>query len=61
MDFGKLPNVDHVRFDLPPEDPRTAAVLGATRAASPRIYVGGPIWSCPKWIGSVYPKKNRHA
>lgn len=27
MDFGKLSCVDHVRFDLPADDPRTAQVL----------------------------------
>jgi uncharacterized protein YecE (DUF72 family) len=57
MDFGKLPSVDHVLFELPPEDPRTVASFGKTgRAPVPQVYVGGPIWTCPKWIGRIYPK-----
>jgi uncharacterized protein YecE (DUF72 family) len=58
MDFGRLPSVDHIRFELPPEDPRTTAVLATPNTSThrARVYVGGPIWTCPKWVGKVYPR-----
>lgn len=59
MDFGKLANVDQIKFALPAfdEDPRTSAVLKeSTKLGEVRVYVGGPTWICPKWVGTVYPK-----
>jgi uncharacterized protein YecE (DUF72 family) len=58
MDFGKLSNVNQVRFDLPVEDPRTTQILnGATPSPNLRVNIGGPIWTCPQWIGRIYPRK----
>lgn len=56
MDFGKLVNVDRVDFTLPKEDPRTSGVLAGPRAPSPRVSVGAPIWTCPQWLGKIYPR-----
>ena len=57
MEFGKLSNVSSVRFNFPPEDPRVGAVLGRKiPQKSPLVYVGAPIWTCPNWIGRIYPE-----
>lgn len=56
MDFGKLPSVDSIRFDLPAPEPRSAKVL---EQSDPKrnvsVYVGGSVWACPSWVGSLYP------
>ncbi len=56
MDFGKLARVDHIRFDLPSEDARNSVLLNQ-RFPNPNlgVYIGGPVWTCPQWIGKVYP------
>ncbi len=56
MDFGKLYNVDRVRFELPPDSMRNVRVLpGASRPL--KAYLGAPVWSVKEWVGSIYPKK----
>ncbi|GAB2764024.1 DUF72 domain-containing protein [Rhabdobacter roseus] len=55
MDFGKLDDISQVNFTLPPTHPFTQKVLTGTPAASPRIYVGPPIWSNREWLGKLYP------
>lgn len=61
MDFGKLPSVDHLRFSLPPSEDRSLRILSSfSNVHSPsgeNIFVGAPVWVCPKWVGSIYPKK----
>ena len=59
MDFGKLPSVNHVDFTLPPDHPDTAAVLAASGAGRPQIYVGCPVWTCKEWLGKWYPATAR--
>lgn len=61
MDFGRLTSVDGVQFQLPPDHPTTAAVLGGKRRKKPAIYVGCPVWSDRKMIGSLYPKGTKEA
>jgi uncharacterized protein YecE (DUF72 family) len=56
VDFGKLFNVDRIDFTLPPEDPRTTELLGPAASRRPvQVFSGGPVWTCPKWMGKVYP------
>lgn len=64
MDFGKLPHINHIRFDLPTEDPHTTSLLaqtgsgsGNTRHSPLTVYTGAPIWTCPQWLGKIYPEK----
>jgi uncharacterized protein YecE (DUF72 family) len=56
MEFGRLENVDKVKFNLPPDHPMTAKVLGGKKRKQVRIYVGCPAWAEPKLVGRLYPK-----
>lgn len=51
MDFGKLPNVDNVDFNLP-EDRFLSEKKNI--AQSVQWYVGLPIWNQPAWVGKIY-------
>ena len=49
MDFGKVKDISHIDFTLPPDHPATAIRLGlsgraAGEAGSLRIHVGCPVW-----------------
>lgn len=57
MDFGKLPNVNHVDFSLPPTAAQTLKVLEtAGKSPSPQIFIGCPVWGEKEWVGKIYPK-----
>ncbi len=55
MEFGRLENVDGVRFKLPPDHAITGEVLGG-RKQECKIHVGCPVWAEPKLVGRLYPK-----
>jgi len=58
MEFGKLPNVDSVLFQLPEVISSIAPFEG-----DPKIYVGATGYNMKEWIGSWYPmgtKSNGH-
>ncbi|MEQ1747025.1 MAG: DUF72 domain-containing protein [Saprospiraceae bacterium] len=57
MDFGKLPNVDHVNFTLPPELPQNATLLAALppRQGPAVIYLGATGYNMKPWVGRWYP------
>jgi uncharacterized protein YecE (DUF72 family) len=58
MDFGRLPDLRHVDFRLPPDHPETAQVLARAKATAPEapsLYVGCPIWTNKEWLGSYFP------
>lgn len=56
MDFGKLSNVDHVNFDLPPLDYKVLEYIRKNKGTAPaKLYIGAPLWGVPSWIGKVYP------
>src|SRR5687768_15116029 len=57
MDFGKLANVDRVKFELPKDSPRNARVLKAGNSRAPQIYIGAPLWGVKEWVGNFYPPK----
>ena len=62
MDFGRRDSVDDVRFDLPPLDPRSAAILAARPAgAGTTVRIGAPVWSSRAFVGSLYPQGTRPA
>lgn len=58
MDFGKLSEVDNVKWTLPAEDPLTAPFLrglGERKEQRTHFYVGAPIWQQKGWKGKIYP------
>lgn len=62
MNFGKVIDLEHVVFDMPPDHPQTVLTLhdhlqGQGRV--PEIYVGATGWSNPEWNGSWYPAKTK--
>jgi len=62
MEFGKLPNVDNVNWDLPAEDPLALQFLQRLQSdKSLQIYFGTPAWGHKEWIGKIYPSKTKAA
>ena len=60
MDFGRLNQISHLRFELPPEDPSTVQYLSDNpRSSIPLIYIGAPIWTHKEWVGKIYPPKTQ--
>lgn len=60
MKFGKLSNIDHVDFTLPPDPIRTKELLkNLSDSQSIELYFGCPAWSCKEWIGKIYPKGSK--
>jgi len=59
MEFGRLTNIDHIDFSLPPDHPGISRILGGKRHPDPKVYVGAPVWSHPGFPGKIYPPKAR--
>ncbi len=57
MDFGKLGNIEGVDFTLPPDHAGVGKVLGGTKAAHVKVYVGAPVWADEGFVGKIYPAK----
>lgn len=55
MDFGRLPDISHVDFSLPPDDPANAAVLHTFGTGGNAVYTGCPVWGEKEWVGMIYP------
>ncbi len=56
MDFGKLPSIDKVVFNLPAEPPENAALLAQLPlAALPTLYIGPTGYNMKPWVGKWYP------
>ncbi len=60
MKFGRLEDISHIDFKLPPEDRHNASVLapddGITKTASTSLYIGCPVWADKGYVGKVFPK-----
>lgn len=57
MKFGKLLDISHVDFQLPPINERSLDQLGRSPSSAEfKAYVGCPRWSSKEWIGKLYPK-----
>lgn len=58
MEFGKLPSIENIQFELPPDSEETRSVLNhlPIRDGLPRLYIGGTGWSMKEWVGNVYPQ-----
>ena len=61
MEFGRVQNIDHINFSLPPDPVMTERVLGSIRDRDEplRCYVGGTGWGQTQWLGKVYPRGTR--
>ena len=61
MKFGKLPSIDLVDFNLPPNPIENEALLSQIPKTDklPKLYVGCTGWSMKEWIGTVYPKSTK--
>ncbi len=61
MDFGKLPSVDGVHFDLPSDPQQNLNVLGAlpARMGTPAVYLGATGYNMKPWVGRWYPPGTR--
>lgn len=57
MKFGKLLDINDVRFELPPINENNKKILGGSTAKGAfRAFVGCPRWASKEWIGKLYPK-----
>ncbi len=56
MDFGKLPSIDKVDFQLPPEPTQNAVLLASLpKASQPTLYIGPTGYNMKPWVGKWYP------
>jgi uncharacterized protein YecE (DUF72 family) len=53
MQFGKLPDINGVQFELPPDHPEG---LQGPPAASLKLYVGGTVMFPKAWKNTLFPK-----
>jgi len=67
MKFGRLDNLNSVKFNLPEDHPKNKALLAykkKRRGRKPKdfvapqasFYVGCPVWTCEAWKGKIYPE-----
>ncbi len=62
MDFGKLPSVDQVDFQLPAEPAQNAGVLAILQKPSnPTLYLGPTGYNMKPWVGKWYPPGARES
>ncbi len=58
MEFGKLPDIAHVDFSMPPDPPGNALTLnGIPCAPAWPVYIGATGWAMKGWLGSYYPPR----
>lgn len=59
MEFGKLTDISHVDFTLPPDDSRNVAALGKYAGSQEdfTFYFGSTRWGEKGLIGKIYPPK----
>lgn len=55
MEFGKLDNVDHVNWTLPPDDKKSLSFLQKLKQHKRHYYLGTPTWGSRTWLGKIYP------
>jgi len=61
MEFGRIPEeeLNKIDFALPKEPAFNNAVLKATPAANPKVYIGCAKWGRTEWVGKIYPPKTK--
>ena len=57
MKFGKLEDISHIDFTLPPDHPGTAATLKKylSTQKTPEVYIGSARWGEKSLVGKIYP------
>ena len=57
MEFGKLTNIEHIQWTLPPEDPLSEKFLKLIPKThfSTDFRIGTPAWGRREWLGKLYP------
>jgi uncharacterized protein YecE (DUF72 family) len=56
MEFGKLPDIARVDFDMPPDFQGNVLVLDGLPVANTwPLYIGATGWAMKPWLGSYYP------
>lgn len=56
MDFGRLPNVDRVHFELPDEPAANARILATGTDEQTALRLGTPRWGDTGFVGKIYPR-----
>lgn len=59
MEFGRISDIGHVDFSLPPDDVLTEELWTDIRPGdgySTEMYVGCAVWGRKDWVGKIYPK-----
>lgn len=57
MEFGKVENLELIRWSLPANDPLAATYLNSLSAQNTRYYLGTPTWGSRTWLGKIYPRE----
>lgn len=63
MKFGKIDHIDEMKFSLPP-DHKDMELMWTAQKNGPeelRVFLGGTMWTIPKWVGKIYPKGTKAA
>lgn len=55
MEFGKLSDIDHIDWSLPPVDKKSAGFLASINSTTSEFYLGTPTWGSKTWLGKIYP------
>jgi uncharacterized protein YecE (DUF72 family) len=58
MQFGKV-EASGMNYTLPPDHPGNASILKGKAVKDPEMYIGFPIFTHPKWVGTIYPPKTK--
>jgi len=67
MKFGRLENLNGVKFSFPENHPKNKALLAYKKKRrgrrpknivvhKPTFHIGCPIWTCEAWKGKIYPE-----
>ncbi|MEN0060425.1 MAG: DUF72 domain-containing protein, partial [Bdellovibrio sp.] len=63
VEFGKLDNVDNVKWTLPPDVPSSIEFLRThfSLTKGTQFYIGTPAWGRKEWLGKIYPAQTKPA
>jgi len=63
MKFGKVDHIDEIKFTLPPDHKDMEAMWRNHQSTKGdlKIFLGGTMWTIPKWVGKIYPKGTKAA
>lgn len=60
MEFGKISQVDHVNWTLPPDDTASISFLNTlARKNEFQVFMGTPAWAHKEWQGQIYPNNTK--